>query len=93
MVQLQRIKKIRSLLVPEITSVELSKVSLLALTGTLILAERGIDTRIITAKHLERFAKYSVLALRTNIVRNLTGLDHRDFATRLADSPLLQWFL
>ena len=60
---------------------------------TLTLAERGIDTRIITAKHLERFAKYSVLALRTNIARSLTGLDHRDLATRLADSPLLQWFL
>jgi hypothetical protein len=34
-----------------------------------------------------------VLALRTNIARNLTGLGHRDFATRLADSPLRQWFL
>lgn len=60
---------------------------------TLILAERGIDTHSATAVRLERFAKYSVLALRTNIARTLTGLDHRDFATRLADSPLLQWFL
>jgi hypothetical protein len=25
--------------------------------------------------------------------RGLTGLDHRDFCDRLADSPLLQWFL
>ncbi|MGB6221741.1 hypothetical protein [Haloferula sp.] len=60
---------------------------------TLTLTERGIDMQASTAVRLERFAKYTVLALRTNIVRNLTGLDHRDFATRLADSPLLQWFL
>jgi hypothetical protein len=60
---------------------------------TLTLTERGITTVSATAARLERFAKYSVLALRTNIARNLTGLDHRDFATRLADSPLLQWFL
>lgn len=37
--------------------------------------------------------KYSVLALRSNIARNHTGLDHREFCTRLADSTLLQWFL
>lgn len=60
---------------------------------TLTLAERAINTHSATAARLERFAKYSVLALRTNIARTLTGLDHRDFATRLADSPLLQWFL
>lgn len=60
---------------------------------TLTLSERKIDPRSATAARLERFAKYSVLALRTNIARTLTGLDHRDFATRLADSPLLQWFL
>ena len=60
---------------------------------TLTLTERKIDIQSSTAARLERFAKYSVLALRSNIARNLTGLDHRDFATRLADSPLLQWFL
>lgn len=60
---------------------------------TLTLAEREIDTGSATAARLERFAKYSVLALRTNIARLLTGLDHRDFAIRLADSLLLQWFL
>ena len=60
---------------------------------TLMLAAREVDTHSATAARLERFAKYSVLALRTNIARNLTGLDHRDFAIRLADSPLLQWFL
>lgn len=59
----------------------------------LTLAERAVNIHSATAARLERFAKYSALALRTNIARNLTGLDHRDFATRLADSPLLQWFL
>jgi hypothetical protein len=28
-----------------------------------------------------------------NIARKLTGLAHREFCARLADSPLLQWFL
>jgi len=60
---------------------------------TLTLTERKIDTHAASAVRLERFAKYCVLALRSNIARNLTGLDHRDFTTRLADSPLLQWFL
>ena len=45
------------------------------------------------AKDLERFANFSVVALRTNIARKLTGLAHREFCARLADSPLLQWFL
>ena len=42
---------------------------------------------------MERFAKYCVLALRSDIARTLTGLDHRDFTIRLADSTLLHWFL
>ena len=42
---------------------------------------------------MERFARISVPALRSNIARKLTGLAHRDFCARLADSPLLQWFL
>ncbi len=53
---------------------------------TLTLVERGIDTRSTTAERLERFAKHSVLALRTNIARTLMkantlirkhGLKHR----------------
>lgn len=32
-------------------------------------------------------------ALRSNIARTLTGLAHRDFCARLADSHILQWFL
>jgi hypothetical protein len=59
----------------------------------LSLAGRKIDTRTATAARLQSFARYSVLALRSNIARTLTGLDHREFATRLADSSLLQWFL
>jgi hypothetical protein len=73
--------------------------SILAASGleeefiALALAERAVSIHSATATRLERFAKYSVLALRANIARNLAGLDHRDFSTRLADSPLLQWFL
>lgn len=59
----------------------------------LSVVDRGFDTQSATAKRLSRFARFSVLALRTNIARNLTGLGHRDFCARLADSPLLQWFL
>ena len=59
----------------------------------LALTERNIDTSSTSAKRLERFARLSVLALRANIARILTGLAHRDFCARLADSPLLQWFL
>ena len=57
------------------------------------LTDRKIDTAATSARLLERFARFSVLALRANIARILTGLGHRDFCARLADSPLLQWFL
>ena len=57
------------------------------------LADRKIDTDATSAKRLDRFARLSVLALRSNLARMLTGLSHRDFCARLADSPLLQWFL
>jgi hypothetical protein len=40
----------------------------------LTLAERQIDTLAATATRLERFAKYSVLALRSNIARTLTEI-------------------
>ena len=59
----------------------------------LALADQKIDTDATSAKRLESFARFSVLALRSNIARKLTGLAHRDFCARLADSPLLQWFL
>lgn len=44
-------------------------------------------------KATANFARNCVLALRSDIARHLKGLDHRDFCIRLADSPLLQWFL
>jgi len=59
----------------------------------LTVADREFDTQSATAKQLDRFARFSVLALRSNIARKLTGLDHREFCVRLTDSPLLQWFL
>ena len=33
------------------------------------------------------------MCLRANVARSLLGLAHREFCARLADSPLLQWFL
>ncbi len=60
---------------------------------SIALSEKDIDPASVSAKRLERFANYSVLALRANIARHLTGMNHRDFCVRLADSPLLQWFL
>jgi len=59
----------------------------------LALTDRQINTEKARAKSLRRFARMSVLALRTNIARKIIGLGHRDFCARLADSPLLQWFL
>lgn len=59
----------------------------------LALADRGFDPQAASASSLESFARLSVLALRSNIARVLTGLAHRDFCSRLADSALLQWFL
>jgi IS5 family transposase len=39
------------------------------------------------------FARTSALALRCNIAREITGLAYREFALRVAESSLLQWFL
>jgi len=57
------------------------------------LVDHASDLAAARAKDLERFANFSVVALRANIARKLTGLAHREFCVRLADSPLLQWFL
>jgi hypothetical protein len=46
-----------------------------------------------TAAQLRRFAQDSVLALRCNVARVLTGLDFRGFAVRAAESSIIQWFL
>lgn len=55
--------------------------------------DRGIDLATIPPKRAARFAQFSFIGLRANIARKLTGLAHREFCARLADSPLLQWFL
>lgn len=72
-----------------------------------ILAQSGLDREFLrfamkdqnfdavehSAKDNQRFAAYSFVCLRGNLARYLLGLSHRDFCARLADSPLLQWFL
>jgi len=59
----------------------------------LSMAHRRFDPSKHKDAGIEAFCRGSVLALRTNIARQHKGLDHREFCTRLADSPLLQWFL
>jgi hypothetical protein len=59
----------------------------------LALAEHAAEWETASAKQLQRFARQSVLALRCNIARVLTGLDFRGFAVRAAESNVLQWFL
>jgi hypothetical protein len=59
----------------------------------LALQDHGLDPAKESAKSLAKFAQFCFVCLRANIARKLTGLTHRDFCARLADSPLLQWFL
>jgi Transposase domain (DUF772) len=47
---------------------------------------------LIGGKQQVRFQQHSIRALRCTIARTLLGESFRDFAARLADSPLLQWF-
>jgi hypothetical protein len=47
---------------------------------------------LISGKQQARFQEHSVRALRCTIARTLLVGSFRDFAARLADSPLLQWF-
>lgn len=56
-------------------------------------AEDSARWAAASAAQLQRFARQSVLALRCNVARLLTGLDFRGFAVRAAESSLLQWFL
>lgn len=60
---------------------------------TLAMERHGLDPATSSAKQTENFCRNSVLALRSNIARHFKEMDHREFCTRLADSPLLQWFL
>jgi hypothetical protein len=47
---------------------------------------------LIRGEQQVRFQEHSIRALRCTIARTLLGGSFRDFAARLADSPLLQWF-
>ena len=47
---------------------------------------------LVSGRQQERFQEHSSRALRCTIARTLLGGSFRDFAVRLADSPLLQWF-
>src|SRR5580698_10809462 len=47
---------------------------------------------LVSGKQQARFQEQSVRALRCSIARTLLVGSFRDFAARLADSPLLQWF-
>jgi hypothetical protein len=60
---------------------------------SLSMEQHGFDPAKLSAKRSAKFGATCTLALRTNIARQFKGLDHRDFCVRLADSPLLQWFL
>ena len=56
-------------------------------------AENAAEWAGASAKELGNFARQSVLALRCNVARVLTGQSFRDFSVRAAESSLLQWFL
>jgi hypothetical protein len=47
---------------------------------------------LVSGKRQQRFQEHSIRALRCSIARTLLVGSFRDFAARLADSPLLQWF-
>ena len=59
----------------------------------LSMEHRKIDLAEQSAKQAKNISQGCVLALRSNIARHITGMKHREFCIRLADSPLLQWFL
>ena len=46
----------------------------------------------VSVHQQEQFQEHSRRALRCNLARMLLGEAYRPFSTRLADSPLLQWF-
>ena len=60
---------------------------------TLSVAHRKIDLSAHSAAEIQSLSRNCTLALRSNLARLITGLNHRDFCIRLADSSLLQWFL
>src|SRR3974377_1510882 len=56
--------------------------------------QRGVIRleELMRGQQQARFQEHSIRALRCTIARTLLGGSFRDFAARLADSPLLQWF-
>lgn len=60
---------------------------------TLSMAYRKINLQERSAAEVQSLSRSCTLALRSNLARLITGLNHRDFCIRLADSSLLQWFL
>jgi Transposase DDE domain len=59
----------------------------------LALQDQSIDLATAAPQQLASFAQYSFVCLRSCIARKISGLAHREFCVRLADSQLLQWFL
>ena len=59
----------------------------------LSVAHQRIALSSLSATERQSFSRRCSLAFRSNLARLITGLNHRDFCIRLADSSLLQWFL
>src|ERR1700736_1541745 len=68
-----------------------SKVQQIELSGEGQRGGIGLEA-LVSGKQQVRFQEHSVRALRCTIARTLLGGSFRNFASRLADSPLLQWF-
>lgn len=56
-------------------------------------AHQAIELSTLSAAQQHSFKSNCIQALRSNLARMLTGLSHREFCIRLADSTLLQWFM
>lgn len=54
------------------------------------MAHRRIDPGTCSAADAASLGKSCALAFRSNLARMITGLDHRDFCIRLADSTCLK---
>ena len=57
------------------------------------LFERLDQLLSMSSAQLQYMRKSTTLAFRSKLARLITGLDHRGFCIRLADSALIQWFL
>jgi transposase-like protein DUF772 len=68
-----------------------SKVEQMELAGAGQCSVIGLED-LVRGYQQVRFQEHSIRALRCTIARTLLGGSFRDFAARLADSPLLQWF-